>query len=224
MKTQKDGTDLLKEGAGTEAEEGYETITESKINTYKVRCIGISPILMNPATDELLDELEGGAGARKAKALGVSSKDKAEKKIIRSEKDEIGIPVEYLFSCLREAGRKVSYDGKSKISTKESTFLPALMAITNNFLPFLNQKAEWFVDRRRGKLPKDGTTVCIVRPRVNEWAFDVTIEVDEGEIHVDKIKELFKRAGTMVGLGDFRPSCNGQFGRFRLENFELMIE
>lgn len=210
----------MKKESGSIAELDVDNTAKSKINTYRVVCRGISPILMNPATEDLLDQLEGTGGGRKpGKELGVTSEEKALRKIIRNEENVIGLPIEYLFSCLREAGRKVQYDGKSKISTATSTFLPALMAIANGFLPFINQDAEWFVDRRRGKLPKDGTAVCIVRPRFKEWAFEVTIEVDESEINIAKIKELFKRAGTMVGLGDFRPSCNGQFGRFRVESF-----
>ncbi|OGI17651.1 MAG: hypothetical protein A3J63_02530 [Candidatus Moranbacteria bacterium RIFCSPHIGHO2_02_FULL_40_12b] len=201
-----------------------ETSEQMKINTYKVTCRGISPILMNPATEELLNQLDGGAGARTPKDMVSTPEQKAERKIIRDENGNVGVPSSYLFSCLREAGRRVPYDAKTKISTKESTILPGLMSIVEIFIPFIDQDAKWEVDRRRGMLPKDGTAVCITRPRFNEWAFAVTIEVDEGQVSPGKIKELFKVAGRMVGLGDFRPSCNGQFGRFRVENWEKIKE
>ena len=34
------------------------------------------------------------------------------------------------------------------------------------------------------------------------------------EVAIEKVQELFKKAGQYSGLGDFRPSKRGPFGRF----------
>lgn len=195
--------------------------------TIMVKLASVSPILMNPATAELLDDLEFGAAARGKVSKDTPSKEKAEKKVIRDEKGQIGIPVEYLFSCLREAGRFVKYDSKKSISTKESTLLPAFLDIKELFFPFDDQQAEWKVDRRKGTLKNSATPVAvtIIRPRFDNWTCCLTIEVDTNKdtgINIEKIRDLFDKAGKMIGLGDFRPAKNGVFGRFKVAEWEEM--
>lgn len=169
---------------------------EAEMLKYKVLCVGVSPLLMNPATDELLDQLDGGAGARKPKITDEDPKAKAEKKIIKSDTGQIGVPSEYMFACLVEAGRLIKIDSRRSISTKDSTLLPSFLVIEDTFLPFENQEAKWEVDRRRGMLDNAGkkTAVCITRPKFKEWSFVLDLSVDEKEIAVDKIKNLVEKA------------------------------
>lgn len=181
---------------------------------------GLSPILMNPATDEMLDELFGGAGARKAKDTDKTPTQEAAKKVIRDENGVIGIPASYLFSCLVEAGRLVKLDGKRAISTKDTTLLPSFLTIEEFFFPFRDQNAEWKTDKRRGIIPGKNITVCIVRPRFDKWAFSATFAIDDKACAEEKAKTLVERAGSSVGLGDFRPARRGPFGRFKIESWE----
>ncbi len=57
--------------------------------------------------------------------------EKAAKKLYREFDDEgdIGFPAENFFACYVEAGRHVMYDTKAKISTKDSSLLPAMLSI-----------------------------------------------------------------------------------------------
>lgn len=184
---------------------------------------GVSPLLMNPATDDMLEELRRGAGARKQKNLELTRKQEAEKKIIRNEDGQIGIPAEYLFSCLVNAGRLVKYDGKRGISNATSTLIPSFLAIEEMFFPFADQKdadKNWIADCRRGRIPNNGTAVPITRPKFMNWSFRVTLSIDTGEIAEEKVKELVKKAGSAIGLGDFRPGCRGPFGRFSIAAWE----
>jgi hypothetical protein len=191
-------------------------VTTPKMLDIAIAVRGITPILMNPMTKEILDDLEGIAGTRRLKDTDSTPEQKAEKKIIRNEKDLIGIPAEYLFSCLVEAGRQIKIDTKRSMSTKDSSLVPSFLSIEDTFFPFKNQKAEWIVDRRRGVLDNGGkkVAVCITRPKFSEWEFDVRITLDSSECSEDKAKLLFAKAGKSVGLGDFRPSCRGNFGKF----------
>ena len=119
-----------------------------------------------------------------------------------------------------EAGRQVKLTGKRSISTKDSSLLPSFLTIEEFFLPFTDQKVEWVTDKRRGKLPKDGTAVCIVRPKFDKWGFSATFIINEDEAAEEKIRDLANRAGSAVGLGDFRPACRGPFGRFKVESWK----
>ena len=204
------------------------TSTTPKLLEVLITVKGITPILMNPMTAEILDDLDGVAGARKMKDMS-TPKEKAERKIIRNEDGVIGLPAEYLFSCLVEAGRQIKIDTKRSMSTKDSSLVPSFLSIEDTFFPFKNQKVEWIVDRRRGVLDNGGkkVAVCITRPKFSEWEFDVRITLDSSECSEDKAKLLFAKAGKSVGLGDFRPSCRGNFGKFVITKWvakEAVIE
>src|SRR3990167_3174140 len=150
--------------------------------TYKVTCKGIKPLLMNPATDELLEELR--TGVRRGRVKDRTVHQEAEGKIYRNEKGEIGIPAINLFSCLVEGGREIPFTGKKKISTVKSTVLPMFFTIVDDFFPIT--PSDWVPDKRKGTNPKDGTAVAVVRPKFPQWGFAVTVEIDEKVISVER--------------------------------------
>ena len=198
------------------------------LRQYHVSCVGISPMLQNPMTDDTLDELiYGSAGKRKPPERDVPLEKLAEKKLCLGPNGEFGVPANYLFAALVDSGRHVIYDKRVKLSTRDSSLVPALLSIVpdmvdekgDGFIAFKNQDAKWIVDRRRGVLAANKAAVAVVRPKFTEWAFDVTIEVDLDQIAIEKIKDLFNTAGRLSGLGDFRPSKRGQFGRFKVIEF-----
>ncbi len=51
-----------------------------------------------------------------------------------------------------------------------------------------------------------------MRPRFNDWSCEFTLCYNEDVVTEDKILSAVNDAGSMVGLGDFRP----RFGRFEL--------
>ena len=48
------------------------------------------------------------------------------------------------------------------------------------------------------------------RPIFRSWALDVDAEVDPGLLNLDTLRAIVTDAGSMVGLGDYRP----RYGRF----------
>ncbi len=199
-----------------------------KVQQVEVYVEGKMPFLMNPVTDELLEELR--TKVSKPKARDRSREDEAKDKIYRQD-GKIGVPAENLFACLVEAGRQVELKPRQKISTKETTMLPSFLVIEDLFLPFEIQgdeeydpEEEWKADTRRGRNPKDGVMVAIVRPRFNRWGFTAHITVDTSVINLDKVKTLFEIAGRSVGLGDFRPARRGPFGTFLVKRWAVLSE
>lgn len=187
----------------------------------RVRCEGISPLLMNRVPDELLEQLR--TKTTKPKVRDISQADEAFGKIYLDETKKPGIPVENLFSCLVNAGRMVKIDARRSMSTATSTLLPMFMSLEEQFLPF-HGEPKHEIDLRRGRNPKDGVMVALVRPKFRSWSFDVTVEINDKLINVEHIRRLFDTAGTAMGLGDFRPSCKGQFGRFKVTEWEVLPE
>lgn len=48
------------------------------------------------------------------------------------------------------------------------------------------------------------------RPMFSEWALELTATVDPGQLNLDSLQAIMGDAGSMVGLGDYRP----RYGRF----------
>lgn len=174
---------------------------------------GISPLLMNPMSDGVLESIR--TKTSPPKRTDWSREEEAETKLYRDNDGAIGLPSLNLFASLTEAGRRVKTGSPPKqISTADSTILPSFLSIEEFFLPFKGDPS-WVADMRRGTNEK-GQAVPIVRPRFNNWEFDVTFEIDETEVNEDTVRKLVDISGKKIGLCDFRPNKRGPFGRFRV--------
>ena len=193
------------------------------MKTLKIRCAGISPLLMDQMSEATLDSLITGVRLQVAKDRPMN--DVAKEKIYRDPSGRIALPAEMLFASLVGAGRNVKL-GKSNVSTAGTTRLPDFLSIKESHLPLINipasvngaEKDFWLVDKRKGMgyNGKTPTAVGIVRPKFPAWEFEVTVKYDESKAGEDTIKALFANAGSTQGLGSFRPNKKGMFGRFEV--------
>ena len=62
------------------------------------------------------------------------------------------------------------------------------------------------------------------RPEFPEWTATLNIEYDEDNISRDAIASLLHRAGMTVGIGEWRPEKNGDFGRFGIGDLALDLQ
>ena len=181
---------------------------------------GVSPLLMNPMNEETLMGILTGTSVKVPRDL--TPVQICERKLYKGENGELGIPAVNLFSSLAEAGRKVK-NGKTQISTATSTTLPSFLEIEELFLPF-SAEAGWVPDLRRGvsNSGANKVAVAIVRPRFDLWELKITIGIDDTVVDESVVRELFRIAGTSVGLCDFRPAKKGQFGRFTVSDWKSL--
>lgn len=193
------------------------------MKTIHATCTGTNPMLMNPMTEEQLLELWYQASKRSSKKE-MKPEEYIEKLIIRDAKGQIGVPRDYFRPALVYAGQFVVFAGKRNFSNAESSLVPAYIRIVEKFLPFKDQKVPWKLDLRRGVLNNRGAkvAVAIARPMFETWAFDVTLEFDDETIDESRVKSLVAKAGRVAGLGDYRPSCQGDFGMFEISRWEVV--
>lgn len=187
---------------------------------YKAHIVleGITPILLNPATPELLADLEGQVKRGKVK---LSNEEKVAKIAAYYEDNfgRLGLTRNYIDGNVVNAGRKVKADARSNITAStKSTMLWALMELhAGSFLPFVPEipTTALQVDVQKGVNPNGGEAVVIARGRVDTWAieFDVTV-TDDALLPVSKLGDLLDIGGTAFGLGDFRPQKGGSFGQY----------
>ena len=62
-----------------------------------------------------------------------------------------------------------------------------------------------------------GRRIMRYRPMFSEWSCEVDITFDPGLIDAAELLQCAVTAGTLIGIGDFRPNKGGQFGRFEVE-------
>jgi len=189
---------------------------ENKLVRREVLIVGRTSLLINRVTEEELEKVRTKAKPPK-NAPRLSPREECEKKVYLHNDKPI-LPAQNILSCLIEAGRHVRLDGKRMISNAQSTTLPAFLLLEDPYVPLLNphnnKAATWEVDMRGGRNPNGNQLVCICRPRFDEWSFKLNVQLDLGEIAEDSLRELFEKAASRVGLGDFRPQRKGMQGQF----------
>lgn len=198
------------------------------MKTFKISCAGISPLMMDPMSVATLESLATGVRIQVPKDR--PKEVVAAEKIYRDENGRIALPAEMLFAALVGAGRNVKI-GKKGISTAATTMLPDFLSIMDSFLPLTNipekveaeeEKKFWTPDLRKGVgyNGKTPTAVAIIRPKFQNWTFEVTVRLDEKKVGKDTLETLFANAGSTQGLASFRPGKKGMFGRFEVTKIE----
>lgn len=65
-----------------------------------------------------------------------------------------------------------------------------------------------------------GETSIAYRPEFRKWKADVRIQYNANIVNAQAVVQLVDLAGFAVGIGDWRPEKDGQFGRFRVAEEE----
>jgi hypothetical protein len=62
-----------------------------------------------------------------------------------------------------------------------------------------------------------GTADIRYRPEFPDWSTELDITYNSRALSAEQIVQLFEIAGFAVGVGEWRPEKDGQFGRFKVE-------
>lgn len=180
---------------------------------YKVEIRGISPYSQGRYHDEPTLEKEG--------------KDDYERRTWRGrmhvgQSGRVVVPPMALKNCLSEAAKFLSLQIPGKGKATYTKHFEAGVLIVEGFE--IDVKAadvpgeELFVpaDGVRGS----GKRVKRIFPRIDEWAGAFEIIVADETITKSVLARHLKEAGSLIGIGRFRPRNNGYYGRFVVESLE----
>jgi hypothetical protein len=172
---------------------------------------GTTPLLCNRFTDEA--QMSASSGTRMS-VIGNKGtpKEQAEKKLYLGHDGKPMIPQPNLYRAIIDGGTFFKA-GKSKVTTQKSSLIPACVEIDGIEIP-LTSREGWQVDTRAVRIPSTGGRILCHRPSFNDWKLAFTLKVDSEMISTKLVREIVDAAGKRIGLGDFRPSCKGPFGRF----------
>lgn len=137
---------------------------------------------------------------------------KAEYHCYRNAEGKCYIPQEHVRGALIAAGSmtkgKVGATTKSMKSTVAGQFYidePEL------YLP------DWdSYDKRSATNRNIKARVIVVRPKWTTWSVQFTLTVDNDTLHKNMVQQIIEDAGNSIGIGSYRPTNNGYFGRFNL--------
>lgn len=148
----------------------------------------------------------------------VSEKDlhRAEYHCYRNNVGQCYIPADQIRLSLINAGTYM----KSKVGTRSKsmkTIVAACFIVTPDeiILP------DWaLIDKRSAVNKNIKGRVIVIRPKWLQWEVSFILECHEPSITVETIKQLFQYAGSFCGIGSYRPTNNGFFGRFEIINIK----
>lgn len=131
------------------------------------------------------------------------------------------VPGANLYAAIISAG-VFHRSGRMKLTTAKSSLVTAGV-ILEELVCSLGTK-DWECDSRSVVNPNTGGRIMCHRPRVDVWSTTFTLDIDTEMFSENLVRALVDDAGKKIGLGDFRPSRRGPFGRFVVVGWEQIAE
>jgi len=178
-------------------------------NMKKIKvCIkGVAPLLQHKMTVELEAQL----ASKTKKSVGQAKSDNPEDYLYKVN-DVICQPAEHIIQAIIKRLSNYKIQGKGKKTYKEIGI--GGLNIIPEFIEHKNQK--WIVDSRTVVIPATRGRSIRLRPKLEEWELEFTLEILNDDLPVEVVKSALDDAGREGGLGDYRP----RFGRFIVTRFE----
>lgn len=186
---------------------------------FKVEIVGATPYMQHRHDDQKLEEWE-----KNRKLIierpEVSQADalRAEFHCYRNADGRCYIPAEHIRQSMIAAG---SYSkakvGNAKKSMKNIVAAMFMVSPEEILLPDYDA-----IDKRSAVNKAVKARVITVRPKWNQWKAQFTLAVDNDTITSQTITEILNNAGNYVGIGSYRPTNNGYFGRFLAGKIEQL--
>lgn len=175
---------------------------------------GHTPLICNRFTDEMAMAATAGTRGNSAAQDRGTPKEIAESKLYLDLRKKPCIPQPNLLRCLVEGGRFHKI-GRAQVTTKTSSLLYACVDIEGVSIP-IQHKESWRVDTRPVRIPATGGRILAHRPMFDDWKLAFTCVLDVSILGPKLLRTIVDDAGSRIGLGDYRPSTKGPFGRFKV--------
>lgn len=189
-----------------------ELVLDVKRTDLIVRVEGDSELIMHKwsekAKKQMLDKQTGKAPARKKDPK--DPQQDYEDSIYYTEDGRYGFPAVAFKGAMVSAARFV--DGLNM------TFMRGAVFINGEFVPIEGEP-----QMREDMVRLNGSTADIrYRAGFTKWAADLPITINANTLTVQQVADILNLAGFSVGVGEWRPEKNGQYGRFRVTNVEVI--
>ena len=184
---------------------------------YKVIIEGKTPYMQHRMDDTKLEEWEKKRG-RIIERDDIAKEDllRAEFHIYRDIDGETYIPSEQIKGSLINAGSFL----KSKVGNTKKSMKNIVAAMFYVFPEKIKLPETWIIDKRSAVNRNIKARVICIRPKWENWVAHFELHIDNDTITEQTVKELLDYAGNYCGIGSFRPTNNGMFGRFQIKEIK----
>ena len=194
------------------------------MSQFRVSIQGASPLLMNRFHEAAAAKVSAGSSSSVTVSHKGTPREQAEPRLYTTADGKPMIPGPNVFSGIIAAGI-YHKAGRRQITTGKSSLVPAAVQLIELECPIVNPFNEgapvmWEVDSRAVVNPATGGRMMCHRPRFDAWKISFTLDVDDSMFDEAITRTLVDDLGSKVGLGDFRPSRKGPFGRFHVVLWE----
>jgi hypothetical protein len=178
----------------------------------EIEVSGITPLICNAFTDAAAESSSSGQRGASAGIDRGSPQEIAESKLYKGLDGKPMIPSPNLM-CALVGGGQYTKIGKKQVTTARASMLYSCLNIEAAEIPLIH-KQPWKVDTRAVRIPSTGGRILAHRPMFDDWMLVFEVELDTSILNVKLLRQVIDDAGKRVGLGDFRPSTKGPYGRF----------
>jgi hypothetical protein len=182
------------------------------MRTFKCRIVGTTDLIMRRFSAEL---------AEKTDSKKLSPEEEAELAVYRDPHhgSHIYVPGIWLQNLVRSTGKKYYKDYRNGV--------PAAVQIIDENIFLFDPETErpihtYAIDARSAVVPRTGERIMRYRPRMDHWAAEFYLNINDRILPVAQIKKLMVEGGEEIGLGELRPQVGGPFGIFAVADWEEM--
>lgn len=178
---------------------------------FNVSVKGLVPLLqarhLTPNEEEEISGLKQG----KQKKRDVTDQEQFDVHAYKNSDGKFYQPSEMIEAAMAKAAVNFKLEGKKSYKDVIKG------GIIVNPIEILHKSQKFIVDARWGKNPNTRGAVWVVRPRIDDWELNFSIDLLQDErVSEQTLKEILAYAGLYVGIGAWRP----KFGRFEIITFK----
>jgi hypothetical protein len=193
------------------------------MKTVKVKIKGITPLLQHRFTEDELFGLLGAKSTKKKDKTEETPRQIAEKYSYKSDDGTFYIPTEYVTGALAYVATEYKQKNSQRKSLKQ--IIKGVVSPTNMSAQLYQDESmsepvkDFEVDVRKATNHQKGA-VAVCRPRFDKWFTELELIVDDDLVAVETVNEMLQDAGKRSGIGSFRVSKGGIFGKFQVIEFK----
>jgi|SRR5579859_103647 len=177
-----------------------------------VSITGMTPLIMNRFHEEAQAEATSRVHSRKET---LSPEDDAKGRLYQNEELGVYMPAEWVRQSVIEAAKR------HKIGRRAATTDIAAAVYIEPFA--MKLEGEWHVDTRPVVIPATQGRILRHRPMFETWSVKgFRLQVETDLVDEKLVRAVLDDSGRFVGVGDFRPTKKGPYGRFRVDSWERL--
>ncbi len=185
---------------------------------YTIKIDGLTPYMQHRMDDVKLDEWEKNRKhIIERPDINQADLTRAEFHCYRNISGKCYIPAEQLRIAMINGGGYL----KSKVGTRTKSMKGIIAAVLQINPEEIILPDYDIIDKRSAVNKNIKARVMVVRPKWLKWEAEFDMVLDNGTLTKELLIELVTVTGNYVGIGSYRPTNNGYFGRFTLKDIQL---